>query len=194
MIRKSALCLALALAVVPLGCGGDANDDQSDQSARGAADTGNPQAGGGEDAQRPVAPRGQNQRSGRHSAKAHVTLTGPLKLDEDVPMACGVYPDKGLEFTFDQVGERSPQVQVRIPDFSRDGEYPASVVIREHPETGAVREWSGSAKVKVQSRTVGGARKRTAYNGTFTGTYSGSSGAGNLSGQFRRCVLTSMDQ
>ncbi|MFL6193991.1 MAG: hypothetical protein ACJ75H_07460 [Thermoanaerobaculia bacterium] len=177
------------LLLLPLaGCGG--RTDESGQSGN------REQAGprGGQEAKRPVAPRGQNQRFGKHVAKAHLTLTGPLQLDADVPMACGVFPDKGLEFTFDKVGEQAPQVQVRIPDFVRDGEYPASVVIREHPESGPVREWEGSAKVNVKSRTVGGARKRTAYNGTFNGIYSGSAGKGALNGQFRRCVLTAMDQ
>lgn len=191
MIRKTALCLALAIAAMPLaGCGG--SPDRPAESARGA-ENGETQAAGGEETKRPDAPRGQNHRSGKHAAKAHLTLTGPLQFDADVPMSCGVFPDKGLEFTFDQTGERAPQVQVRIPDFVREGEYSALVVIREHPESGAVREWQGSAKVDIKSRTMGGARKRTAYNGTFNGIYSGAAGKGALNGQFRRCVLTAMD-
>lgn len=188
--RFSLLSAVPVLLLLPLaGCGG--RTDESGQA--GNREEAGPR--GGEEAERPVAPQDQNQGRGRRrEAKAHMTLTGALQFDADLPMACAVYPDKGLQFTFDQTGERAPQVQVRITDYVRPGEYPASVMIREHPESGPVREWNGSAKIDIQSRTVGGARKRTAFNGTFNGTYEGAGGKGTLSGQFRRCVLTGMDQ
>jgi hypothetical protein len=183
------LVLFALLPVSLAGCG-DANDDETQ-----AQDAGSRQAAPADgEAERPVAPRGQNQGGRRHEAKAHVTLTGALQLDSDVAMACGVYQDKGLQFSFDETGQRAPRVQVRVYDYANPGEYNATVVIQEHPESGAVREWNGAAKINLQARTVGRARKRTAFNGTFNGTYQGTGGSGTLSGNFRRCTLTGMDQ
>jgi hypothetical protein len=177
------LSFLLLSSLLPLaGCGGG-----DSEQAGGTADT-SQRSGKGTD--RPAAPRDQNQGGGgRRGAKAHVTLTGALTFDGDAAMSCGVFPDKGLEFSFDQTDTRAPRVQVRVVDFVDDGEYPATVVITEHPESGPVREWNGAAKIKVQSHQVGKARKRTSYNGEFNGTYEGQGGKGTLSGNFRRCIF-----
>jgi hypothetical protein len=161
------------------GCGGGESGGTADNSQR---------SGKGTD--RPAAARGQNQGGGgRRGAKAHIALTGALTFDNDVALSCGVFPDKGLQFTFDQTEARAPQVQVRVVDFVDDGEYPATVVIREHPESAPVREWNGAAKIKIESHQFGKAKKRTGFNGEFTGTYEGQGGKGTLSGNFRRCIL-----
>lgn len=169
----------LLLLLFPLaGCGG--GPDEGSQAKQGGS--------GGEEAERPEAPPDQNQGGGRRGAKGHVKLAGALTFDGDAAMGCDVFSDKGLEVTLDQTGTRAPQVQVRIADYAGAGEYPATVVIREHPESGPVREWNGSAKVQIQSREVG-RRKRTALSGTFNGNYQGEGGQGTVSGNFRRCVL-----
>lgn len=172
------LSLLLSAAGV-IGCGG--GPDEGSQAKQGGS--------GGEEAERPAAPPDQNQGGGgRRGAKGHVTLAGALTFDGDAALGCDVFSDKGLEISMDQTGTRAPQVQVRIADYAGAGEYPATVVIREHPESGPVREWNGSAKVQVQSRQVG-RRKRTALNGTFNGTYTGEGGQGTVTGNFRRCML-----
>src|SRR5215217_8559341 len=95
----------LLSSLLPLaGCGGGESGGTADTSQR---------SGKGTD--RPAAPRDQNQGGGgRRGAKAHVTLAGALTFDDDVAMSCGVFPDKGLEFNFDQSEARAPQVRVRI--------------------------------------------------------------------------------
>jgi len=170
--------LVLLSLLLPLaGCGG--GPDEGNQAKQG---------GGGE-TERPAAPPDQNQGGGgRRGAKGHVTLAGALTFDGDTAMSCDMSSDKGLEVSLDPAGAQAPQVQVRIANYTAAGEYPATVVIREHPEGGPVREWNGSAKVQVQSRE-GGRRKRTALSGTFNGTYQGEGGQGTVTGNFRRCVL-----
>jgi hypothetical protein len=179
------LCLILLFALA--GC------RQNPENA-GATD-GETAKGGDQNAERPEAPAGQNQGGGgKRPAKAHMTLAGALQFDGDVAMACNIYTEKGLEFTFDQTETRAPQVQLRIPNIVSDGEYSGTVIVREHPESGAVREWNGSAKVTLKSHVFGGARKRSGFNGNFTGTYQGQGGTGTLNGTFKRCILKDLNQ
>jgi hypothetical protein len=173
------LLLPVVGAVGVTGCGG--GGEETTQQPSGAPEHG----GGGE---RPEAPADQNQGGGRRGAKGHVTLAGALTFDGDAAMGCDVFSGKGLEVTLDQTGTRAPQVQMRIADYAGAGEYPATIVIREHPESGPVREWNGSGKVQIQSRDLG-RRKRTALSGTFNGNYQGEGGQGTVSGNFRRCML-----
>ncbi|HEV2854560.1 MAG TPA: hypothetical protein VHC97_17325 [Thermoanaerobaculia bacterium] len=182
-LQRFPWAFALLLLLLPalggvIGCGG--GPDEGSQAKQGGS--------GGEEAERPEAPADQNQGGGRRGAKGHVTLTGALTFDGDTAMGCDVFSDKGLEVSMDQTGTRAPQVQVRIADYAGAGEYPATVVIREHPESGPVHEWNGSAKVQVQSRQAG-RKKRTALSGTFNGTYTGEGGQGTVAGSFRRCML-----
>lgn len=172
--------LSLLLLLIPIiGCGG--GPDEGNQAKQG----------GGDSTERPAAPPDQNQGGGRRGAKGHVTLAGALTFDGDTAMGCDMSSDKGLEVSLEPAGAQAPQVQVRIANYTAAGEYPATFVIREHPEGGPVREWNGSAKVQVQSREAG-RRKRTALSGTFNGTYTGAGGQGTVSGSFRRCVLKDM--
>ena len=79
---------------------------------------------------------------------------------------------------------------MRIGSFAADGDYPANVAIHDQPAAGDLRQWTGTAKIQIKSRVIGGMRKRTAFNGTFTGTYQGNSGGtGTLNGQFQRCAV-----
>ena len=141
-----------------------------------------------ETAQAPAAAPEQRQGGGggrRHGGpKAHLTLAGATTFDGDVATGCDLSADKNLEVTFSQEG--APQVQMRLPSFAADGQYTAAVVVKE--TSGAAREWNGTAKVDVKSREMGGG-KRTAYNGTFDGTYQGQGGTGTLNGNFRRCFI-----
>jgi hypothetical protein len=176
--------LLLSLLFPLAGCGGgsEPTGGTADSSQQGTDAT-----------QRPAAPAGQNQGGkGKRGAKAHVALTGALTFDADVAVGCDVFSDKGLQFTLDQAEARAPQVQVRVVDFAGDGEYPATIVIKEHPESGPVREWNGAGKVTVQSRQVGKAKKRTVFGGNFNGTYEGEGGKGTVIGEFRRCSMKEM--
>jgi len=141
-----------------------------------------------ETAQAPEAAPDQKQGGGggrRHGGpKAHLTLAGATTFDGDVAAGCDLAADKNLEVTFSQEG--APQVQMRLPAFTADGQYTAAVVVKE--TSGAAREWNGTAKVDVKSRELGG-KKRTAFNGTFDGTYQGQGGTGTLNGNFRRCFI-----
>jgi hypothetical protein len=187
VFRQLSLLLCLFLLFALAGC--KQNPDKA-----GATD-GETAKGGDQNAERPEAPAGQNQGGGgKRGAKAHMTLAGAVQFDGDVAMACNIYSEKGLEFTFDQTETRAPQVQLRIPNIANDGEYQATVIVREHPESGAVREWNGSAKVNLKSHVFGGARKRSGFNGNFTGTYQGQGGTGTLNGNFRRCILKDLTQ
>ena len=172
--------LVLLSLLLPLaGCGG--GPDEGNQAKQG----------GGDSTERPAAPPDQNQGGGKRGAKGHVTLAGALTFDGDTAMACDAPSGKGLEISLDPAGADAPQVQVRIADYKEAGEYPATVVIHEHPGSGSGREWNGSVKVQVQSRQ-GGRKKRTALSGTFDGTYQGEGGQGTVSGSFRRCVMKEM--
>ncbi|HEY0514227.1 MAG TPA: hypothetical protein VGH73_20150 [Thermoanaerobaculia bacterium] len=122
--------------------------------------------------------------------QAHLTLAGALTFDADVPMTCDTFPEKGLVFIFGQAGTKTPQTEVRIGSFAADGEYPANVAIHDQPGAGDVRSWTGTAQIKLDSHVIGGLRKRTAFNGTFTGTYQGNTGGtGTLNGRFQGCAV-----
>ena len=173
IVRHCSLTALSLLLLLPLaGCGSRADKDTT--------------ASQDESAQSPEAAPDQKQGGGgrRHGGpKAHLTLAGAVTFDGDFGAACDLSADKSLEVTFSQEG--APQVQMRLPSFTADGEYPATVVVKE--TSGAAREWTGTAKVQVKSREMG--KKRTAYNGTFDGTYQGQAGTGTLNGNFRRCIL-----
>ena len=189
VFRSLSLLLGLLLLVAFAGCRQKATDEGGDAQKEGATAT-----EGNQDAQSPEAPGGRNQGGRRRPAKAHVTLAGAVTFEGDTAMGCGPFGDKGLEFNFDQTGTQSPQVQIRIATVNSDGEYPATVVIHEQPASGAAREWTGSAKVQLKSHIFGGARKRTGFNGTFTGSYQGQGGTGTLNGEFKRCILRELAQ
>ncbi len=173
--RHGSLTALSLLLLLPLaGCGSGADKETKapqDETAQAPA--------GGEDQK----PGGGGRRHG--GPKAHLTLAGAMTFDGDVATGCDLSADKNLEVTFSQEG--APQVQMRLPSFAADGEYTAAVVVKE--TSGAAREWNGTAKVDVKSREMGGGKKRTAYNGTFDGTYQGQGGTGTLNGNFRRCIL-----
>ncbi len=170
----SPTALSLLLLLPLAGCGSGA-----DKETKAAQD---------EAAPAPAEGAGQKQGGGgrRHGGpKAHLTLAGATTFDGDVATGCALSADKNLEVTFSQEG--APQVRMRLPAFDADGQYTAAVVVKE--TSGAAREWNGTAKVDVKSREMGGGNKRTAYNGTFDGTYQGQGGTGTLNGNFRRCFL-----
>jgi hypothetical protein len=177
VFRHCSLPALSLLLLLPLaGCGSGA-----DKETKAAQD---------ETAQAPAEGAGQKQGGGgggrRHGGpKAHLTLAGATTFDGDVTAGCDLSADKNLEVNFSQEG--APQVQMRLPSFAADGEYTAAVVVKE--TSGAAREWNGTAKVDVKSREIGGGKKRTAYNGTFDGTYQGQGGTGTLNGNFRRCFV-----
>jgi hypothetical protein len=169
-----ALSLLLLLPLAGCGSGAD-NETKASQD---------------ENAQAPAGGADQKQGGGRRHGgpKAHLTLAGAVAFDGDVATGCDLSADKNLEVNFSQEG--APQVQMRLPAFAADGEYTATVVVKE--ASGAAREWNGTAKVDVKSREMG--KKRTAYNGTFDGTYQGQGGTGTLNGNFRRCILQQAEQ
>ena len=176
VFRHCSLPALSLLLLLPLaGCGSGA-----DKETKAAQD---------ETAQAPTEGADQKQGGGggrRHGGpKAHLTLAGAMTFDGNVATGCDLAADKNLEVTFSQEG--APQVQMRLPAFTADGQYTAAVVVKE--TSGAAREWNGTAKVDVKSREMGGGKKRTAYNGTFEGTYQGQGGTGTLNGNFRRCIL-----
>lgn len=162
----------LLLLLLPLAaCGGEPDQGEQVQDTETPAPPapGQPQGGGG-----------------RRGAKGHVTLTGALSFDGDVPVACGVASDKGLEVIFNPNEGEASQVQVQIESFNGPGNYPATFVMREG---GTDRRWNGTAQVEIQSRDMGKkGGKRTALSGTLNGTYKGE-GQGSISGNFRRCVI-----
>jgi hypothetical protein len=185
--RRFSLPILPCLLLLPLaGCGQGA-DKEKDQPAANA---------GSAEAPNPEAQQGEGQGGGRkHGGRAHLTLAGALQSDADVTAACSMSADKTLEITFDPTDPKGSQAQVKIASFKADGEYPATVVIHEQPGAGAAHDWNGTAKVQVQTHDLpGGARKRTAFNGTFSGDYQGQGGKGTLNGQFRRCVIRDMPQ
>jgi len=127
--------------------------------------------------------------------QGHLTLAGAITFDGDLPMTCDTFPEKGVVFTFGQAGMRTPEVEVRIGSFAGDGEYPANVAIHDQPAPGSARSWTGTVKIQVQSHPMGGLRKRTELNGTFSGPYQGNTGGtGTLNGQFQRCVIRGVAQ
>jgi hypothetical protein len=174
IFRHCSLPALSLLLLLPLaGCGSGADKETKapqDETAQAPAEGADQKQGGGR----------------RHGGpKAHLTLAGAMTFDGNVATSCDLSADKNLEVTFSQEG--APQVQMRLPSFAADGQYTATVVVKE--TSGAAREWNGTAKVDVKSREMGGGKKRTAYNGTFDGTYQGQGGTGTLNGNFRRCIL-----
>lgn len=179
----------LSLPILPCllllaGCGQGADKADKEQPAANAgAETPNSEAG-----------QDQGQGGGRRrGGRAHLALAGSLQSDADATAACSMSADKTLELTLDPADAKGPQAQVKIAGFKADGEYPATVVIHEPQAAGTPRDWNGTAKVQVQTHELpGGAHKRTAFNGTFSGDYQGQGGKGTLNGTFRRCVIRDM--
>ena len=170
IFRRFSLVPVLLLLLLPLAaCGG--GPDQGDQV---------------QDAEAPAPPAPGQPQGGRRGAKGHVTLTGALSFDGDVPIACGVDSDKALEVIFNPNEGEASQVQVQVASFNGPGNYPATFIIREG---GTTRQWNGNAQVEVQSRDMGKkGGKRTALSGTLKGSYKGE-GQGTIDGNFRRCVI-----
>jgi hypothetical protein len=127
--------------------------------------------------------------------QGHLTLAGAVTFDGDLPLTCDTFPEKGVVFTFGQAGASSPETELRIGSFAADSEYPANVVIHDQPAPGTQRSWTGTVKMQVQSHPLGGLRKRTELDGTFSGTYQGNTGGtGTLKGQFQRCIIRGVAQ
>jgi hypothetical protein len=171
IFRRFSLVPVLLLLLLPLAaCGGGPDQGEQVQNAETPA---------------PPAP-GQAQGGGRRGAKGHVTLTGALSFDGDVPVSCGVASNQGLEVIFNPNEGEASQVQVQIESFNGPGNYPATFVMREG---GTARRWNGTAQVDIQSRDMGKkGGKRTALSGTLKGSYKGE-GQGTIDGSFRRCVV-----
>jgi hypothetical protein len=130
-------------------------------------------------------------------ASARLTLTGSLQADGEFAVDCGVYSDRGLQFTFappmhggEHGGEL--QIQVRINDYIGAGEYPVGIVINEHEGHGHLKRWNGVATASIQSRVsrTRGIREQSEASGSFEGTYEGQGGGhGTIRGTFQGCAL-----
>lgn len=132
---------------------------------------------------------------GHGKPQGHLTLAGAVTFDGDLPLTCDTFPENGVVLTFGQAGASTPETELRIGSFATDSEYPANVVIHDQPAPGTQRSWTGTVKMQVQSHPLGGLRKRTELNGTFSGTYQGNTGGtGTLKGQFQRCIIRGVAQ
>lgn len=128
---------------------------------------------------------------------AHLTLTGSRQADGEFVVDCGIYSDRGLQFTFappmhggEHGGEL--QVQVRINDYIGSGEYPVGIVINEHEGHGHLKRWNGVATANIQRRVsrTRNIREQAEASGSFEGTYEGQGGEhGTIRGTFQGCSL-----
>jgi len=125
----------------------------------------------------------------KRGPKAHLTLAGALQADGDYSLDCSLGADKTLQMTLNPLDEKGPKVDVRIANVAAAGEYPATVTVHEQPASGAARDWTGTAKANLKSHEFGGARKRSGFNGDFSGDFTGQGGKGTLTGNFRRCII-----
>jgi hypothetical protein len=184
MIRQLSLPVFSLLLLPPFaGCGSRPDKQEKPEATAPQGNQENAGASGGQEGQASQGGRGRG-------AKSHLTFAGSLQSEGDFALDCNLGADKTLQITFDPAeGAEGPQVQVRIAGVNAEGEYPATVTIHEQPASGAARDWTGNAKVQLKSHVFGGARKRSGYNGSLSGTFQGPGGSGTLNGNFRRCMV-----
>jgi hypothetical protein len=171
----SLLCLFLLFALA--GC--RQNPDQAapadnGETAKPADENAGGAAGGGD----------QDQGNGRkRGPKAHVTFAGALQSEGDYSLDCNLGADKTLQMTLNPLDEKGPKVELKIANVAAAGDYQAAVTV--HGE----QEWTGTAKANLKSHEFGGARKRSGFNGDFSGDITGPGGKGTVTANFRRCIV-----
>jgi hypothetical protein len=180
------LCLSLLFVIAGCRQNPDKAAPADGETAKSADENAGSEGAGDQD---------QNQGGGRRRGpKAHLTLAGALQFEGDFSLDCNLGADKTLQLAFDPTDGKGPHVELRAAGVGAEGEYPATVTVHEQPEGGAARDWTGTTKVQLKSHVFGGARKRSGFNGNFTGTYQGPGGSGTLNGNFRRCILKDATQ
>ena len=172
------LLLALPLATVTGGCGGGEGEKNQ-----------------GELAIEPGSERAERREDGVGSgvsapegSSGRLQITGARAFDGPFDVACGLFPDKGLQITFDRAGTDTPQVVLRIDDYLSTGNYSGTVIVRDHYSEGQDAPQSTVAgQIQISNRKGGGPPEGLLLSGSFTGTYGGALGAGKISGSFEGC-------
>lgn len=118
---------------------------------------------------------------------ARLQITGDHAINEAFDIGCDMFPNKGLQFTFDRPGAESPQVVLRVDGYQTDGQYTAAVIVRPYyTEASNTSESNGSAQLKIASQRHESGR--TQLSGSFDGTFGGAAGSGKVAGTFENCL------
>jgi hypothetical protein len=170
----SLLCLCLLLALAGCRQKPDQATPADGDMAKSADENAGGSAGGGD----------QDQGGGgrKRGPKAHLTLAGALQSEGDYSLDCNLGADKTLQITLNPLDEKGPKVELRIANVAAAGEYQAAATVHGQ------QDWTGTAKTNLKSHEFGGARKRSGFNGDFSGDLTGPGGKTTLTGNFRRCI------
>lgn len=143
----------------------------------------------GELAIEPGSERQERRESGVGSGSSgRLQITGARAFDGQFDVACGLFPDKGLQITFDRAGTDTPQVVLRIDDYLSAGNYSGTVIVRDHYSEGQDAPQSlGAGQIRISNGKGDGPPEGLLLSGSFTGTYGGALGAGKISGSFQGC-------
>lgn len=171
--------LALLLLALPLtgGCGGGEEKNQGELAIEPESERAERREGGvGSGVSSPEGSSGRLQ------------ITGDRAFDGPFDVACGLFPDKGLQITFDRAGTDTPQVVLRIDDYLSAGKYSGTVIVRDHYSEGQDAPQSiGAGQIQISNGKGGGPPEGLLLSGSFTGTYGGALGTGKVSGSFEGC-------
>lgn len=166
--------LALLLLVVSAGCGGGKEGELAIEP--GSERQERRESGVGSGVSAPEGTSGQLQITGAHTASGAFDV------------GCDLFPDKGLQITFDRPGTETPQVVLRIDDYMAAGSYSSTVIVRDHYSSGQDAPQSiGSGQVRITNDRASGPPEGSVLSGSFEGAYGGALGAGKVSGTFQGC-------
>lgn len=119
---------------------------------------------------------------------ASVRVIGELALDGGAVAACG--PIAGTEHASFRVrllpaAAPGTEIAVVVPDFHGVGDYRGALTVRRVAAGGGLVESSGEAEVRLADAAVEAGAHAAA--GSFTGTFAGAAGGGEVTADFARC-------
>lgn len=124
---------------------------------------------------------------------ARLQITGDHAMNDTFDVGCDMFPNKGLQFTFDRPGANAPQFVFRVDGYMTDGQYTAAVLVRPYYTEGSkASESTGSGQIKIVSQRDESGRSR--MSGSFDGTFAGAAGSGRVAGNFEGCLTKDLVQ
>ncbi|HTQ79735.1 MAG TPA: hypothetical protein VMM92_07040 [Thermoanaerobaculia bacterium] len=116
------------------------------------------------------------------SAAAHLALAGSYRAEASARAYCALFADGTFQVSFNAAG--APQVVLRVEHYHGAGDYQAEARVRANYSGEGVRQSRGPVQATL---TASGGSPRPLNSGSFSGTFKGEGGAGEVRGSFERC-------